>query len=121
VDPVSTSTLELLCQNNQIELRKLYKDEPVTLAESKSVELSGGWHRIEFGFGPRAVWAKVDDRECINLALAAGKGCLGLRNYGDFAAFDNLTVQIVSTAEESMGSVKPVDQALVEIENSLLK
>ena len=112
------SAYELLCQSGALELRKITQNSPVTIARTRVPELCAGWHMMELGLGEKEVSVKVDGKPVLRrTVLRAEKGWVGLRNYGDYAAFDNLDVQIVSQSEEdAMGAVKPADTSFSDIE-----
>ena len=114
------SALELYCRGREIEIRKVVSNSPITLVRANLPELSSGWHKIGFALGDAGATVEVDGVERLRWKLYASKGKAGIRNYGEFAAFDNLTIHIISKEKKQIDKIKNVDPLLLDIENAIM-
>jgi hypothetical protein len=114
-------SLELFCAQNKIRLRKVAYNDPITLAMASIPDLSSGWHRIGLIVANDHAIAEVDGIECLRVNLRGTKGRAGLRNYGDFVAFDNLTIHIISKDKKSIPKVENIDSNVFDIETDIMK
>jgi len=114
-------SVEMLCKCGEVQIRRVVSSNSLPLATTKLPALQDGWHRLGLTMGQEEVIAEVDGEECLRVSLHGGKGLAGLRNYGEFVAFDNFTIHVISTEEDRMESVKNVDTLFINIEESILK
>jgi hypothetical protein len=114
-------SLELVCQPGRVELSKRSQGNEASLAAADVPGLTAGWHRIGLAVYENEVVAEVDGTQCLRFQPGrAEQGCAGLRNYGDFAAFDNLTIHLLSVGKKKAEAVEKRDPLLFEIERSVL-
>lgn len=112
---------ELHCGKGRIEIRKVCDGSPITLASVPAPALKEGWHKIDFLLGSTTIAGKVDGIPTISTACQGGMGQSGIKNYGSYAAFDNLILQVLEIDKGSTGLIRPVDTSFIDIENSIIK
>jgi hypothetical protein len=113
--------LELHCRKEKVEIRKVRDGSPITLAECTVPSLKDGWHKIDFFLGKTTVTGKIDGQQVLSIPFQGMRGRSGIKNYGSYAAFDNLILQVLDTDKSYSGLIRPVDTSFVDIERALIK
>jgi len=113
--------LEFYCERDTAEIRKSVGGDRVSLVSCSLQGSSTGWHRLAFALHDNEVTAQIDGEEVLRWGPVLSSGRAGIFNYGDYAIFDDLAVQVTSIAKENVDIRVETDPVLLEIEDILLK
>lgn len=112
--------IELAFSDHDVQLRRVYKHNPVPLATHNFPSHLTGWHTAGISFKGDQIVVTLDGADLMKTIINTGMGCVGIQNYGDFAVFDNFLLQVILSQQSDPIIVKNVDPMLVDIEKSII-
>ena len=113
-------SLEFACSEKSLGLMRQVENGFLGVGTVSLDQPLSGWHRVGIRLEGESISCELDGQERLRVSAPQTKGLVGIRNKGEYALFDDFSVNILSYEEEG-ARVRKVDPVVVDIEHAILE